>query len=460
MYKTRIILWLGCLLTAVGAQAQSFTLPDYEKVELRNGLTLYLLEQREVPLISLAMVLPAGTVYENQQPGLAAVTADALLFGAGQRSKQDIVEALDFVGARLSTYATKETARIEASFAKKDTELVLGILRDMLVAPTFVPAEWEKLQSRLLAQYDQSKESPRSVIGSYFDAFIYGSHPYGRAGSGTKAGLQAISINDIRTFYQQHYRPQGSALAIVGDFDAKAMRQRLQNLLKDWKGTGKAPGLKLARATPPTTARVLLVDKPDARETTFYIGGPGISRANPDYVALQVINTILGARFTSWLNDELRVNSGLTYGARSAFQTLRDGGTFTISTFTKNESTEAAVDLALKTYSRLHGQGIDAQTLASAKNYVKGQLPPRYETSSDLAELLVDMYWYGFDEQFINTFEQRVDALDVERANALSRQYFPRDNLQFVLIGRAEELRELAKKWGTVSEKAITDDGF
>lgn len=460
MCKTKLYLLLFALLPILGLQGQGFSLPKYEKVQLRNGLTVYLMEQHEVPLVSLAMVLPAGTIYESEQPGLAAVTADALLFGAGKRSKQEIVEALDFVGADLSTYATKETARIEASFAKKDADLVLGIVSDMLLAPKFAADEWEKLQSRLLAQYDQSKESPRAVIGSYFDAFVYGNHPYGKPSSGTKAGLQQIDINAIRTFYQQHYRPQGAALAVVGDFDAKAMRQKLQDLFKDWKGSGKAPALKIDRTATPQAARVLLVDKPDARETTFYIGGPGISRANPDYVPLLVINTILGGRFTSWLNDELRVNSGLTYGARSAFNTLREGGTFAISTFTKNESTEAAIDLALKTYGRLHTQGIDEKTLTSAKNYVKGQFPPRFETSSELAELLVDMYWYGFDERFINSFQQQVDALDIAQANALAGKYFPKENLQFVLIGQADELRQLAKKWGAVSEKKIDADGF
>jgi predicted Zn-dependent peptidase len=168
----------------------------------------------------------------------------------------------------------------------------------------------------------------------------------------------------------------------------------------------------------------------------------------------------LGGRFTSWLNDELRVNSGLTYGARSSFGSFKEGGKFVISTFTKNESTEEAVDLALKTYGRMHGQGIDEATLESAKNYVQGQYPPRYETAGSLASLLTDMYWYGFDENFINTFQEKVGKLDVAEANRIANTYFPKENLQFVLIGKAEDLRELAKKWGEVTEKEITADGF
>jgi zinc protease len=458
-YTLRILI-LGLLLLGSVAHAQQFKLPAYQKVQLPNGLSLYLLEQREVPLISVSAVLPAGTIYEQDKPGLASVTADALLFGAGTRSKQQIEEELDFVGASLNTWATKETARLQASFAKKDSEMVLGIIRDLLVNPRFDAAEWEKLQSRRLVEYDQAKESPRSVIANYFQAFVWENHHYGQASSGTKASLQNLSIADIRSYYQRQYQPAGSAIAIVGDFDAKQMRRQIQTLFKDWKGKGEGARLQLAELPQPQQARVLLVNKPDASETTFYIGGPGVARNNPDWVAIQVINTILGGRFTSWLNDELRVNSGLTYGARSNFDSYRQGGNFVISTFTKGESTEAAIDLALKTYDRLHQTGIDAETLESAKNYVKGQFPPRYETAASLAGLLTDMHWYGFDERFINTFQQKVGELDVSKANAIARQYFPKDKLQFVLIGKADELQEVAAKWGTVSRKEIKEDGF
>jgi predicted Zn-dependent peptidase len=139
----------------------------------------------------------------------------------------------------------------------------------------------------------------------------------------------------------------------------------------------------------------------------------GIRRDNPDFVAIDVVNTVFGGRFTSWLNDELRVNSGLTYGARSGFAPLKNSGTFSISTFTATKTTEATLDKALRVLDSLHKKGIDEKTLASAKNYVKGQFPPKYETASQLAGLLTQMFWYGFDESFINNFQANVDGLTV-----------------------------------------------
>jgi predicted Zn-dependent peptidase len=209
---------------------------------------------------------------------------------------------------------------------------------------------------------------------------------------------------------------------------------------------------------PVSAAKVLLVNKGDAKETTFIIGGPGVPRSNPDYVAMEVVNTVFGGRFTSWLNDELRVNTGLTYGASSSFSRLKNAGTFQISTFTALKNTEAAIDKSLEVLNKLHTTGIDERTLTSAKNYVKGGFPPRYETSGQLANLLTQMFWYGFDESFINNFQKNVDELTVAKAKEIVAKYYPKNNLQFVLVGKADDIRKIAAKYGTVAEVQIKDE--
>ena len=171
------------------------------------------------------------------------------------------------------------------------------------------------------------------------------------------------------------------------------------------------------------------------------------------------MNTVLGGRFTSWLNDELRVNTGLTYGANSGFTPLKNGGTFRISTFTATKNTEAAIDKALEVFDRLHKTGIDEKALTSAKNYVKGQFPPNYETSGQLAGLLTTMFWYGFDESFINNFQKNVDELTVDKAKQIIAQYFPKNNLQFILVGKGEAIGKIAEKYGKVTEVNIKDEG-
>jgi predicted Zn-dependent peptidase len=207
-------------------------------------------------------------------------------------------------------------------------------------------------------------------------------------------------------------------------------------------------------------SRVLIVNKNDAKETTFLIGGKGINRNNSDFTEIQVINTILGDRFTSWLNEELRINSGLTYGVRSMFVPYKNLGTFFISTFTSIENTEKAIDLALKVLNRLHTTGITDKVLNSAKSYIKGQFPPDYETSGELANLLTSMAFYGFDDSYINNFEKKVDEMTVARANEIVKKYFPKENLQFTVIGKASVIKDIVKKYGEIIEKEITADGF
>jgi predicted Zn-dependent peptidase len=441
-------------------QSASFKVPAYEKTVLKNGLTVYLMEQHEVPMVNVSAIFPAGAIYDGQQSGLATMTAEALMHGTKNKSKSQIEEELDFIGATVSTYASKEAAGLSAKFASKDKDKVLSIIRDVMLTPTFNTAEFEKEKKLLLAGLEQAKESPRNVIGNYFDQLTYGDHVYANPESGRAASVAKLTAADAQKFYKTNYIPNGSAIAIVGDFNAKEMRAKLSALFSGWE-KGSAPANAANKPVGATnTARVLLVNKDDARETTFYIGGPGVPRNNPDYVAMEVVNTLFGGRFTSWLNDELRVNTGLTYGARSGFNRLKNAGSFNISTFTATKNTEAAIDKALEVLNRLHTTGIDENTLTSAKNYVKGQFPPRYETAGQLAGLLTQMFWYNFNESFINNFQKSVDELSAAKAKEIVAKYFPKNNLQFVLVGKAEDIRKIAEKYGKVTEVQIKDDGI
>jgi zinc protease len=438
-----------------------FKLPAYEKVVLNNGLTVYLMEQHEVPLIYVSAVFPAGAMKDAGKSGLASITAESLLFGTRSYTKAELEEAFDFLGSSVSVDASQEMASLNASFMASHQDKVLPMIKEIIVDPVFNGDEFSKKQTRLLVQLDQLRESPRNVIGTYFNKFIFDQHPYGNPQSGTKASVSKLTVDDAKAFYKVNYVPNGSAIAVVGDFKAKDMKAKLQKLFKDWKkGAAEGANLKVNEPAPLAGNRVLLVNKDDAKETTFFIGAKGISRDNPDYVGIQVINTILGGRFTSWLNDELRVNSGLTYGARSSFNPLSKAGTFAISTFTQTSTTTEAIDLALQVLDRLHTKGIDETTLASAKNYVKGQFPPRYETAGSQADLLTSMYWYGYDESFINNFQRNVDGVTAEKAKEIVDKYFPKSNLQFVMIGKASEIRDKVKRYGPVTEKEVTADEF
>ena len=438
-----------------------FKLPAYETFTLDNGLTVFLMEKKDVPLISFSAVFDGGVIKDGEISGLASFTAEALRFGTTNYSKSQIDSIFNFYGSNVSTYANADYSGLYTQFMKENTETLLSVVKEIILAPTFPDEEIQKRKQRWIAEIDQAKESPRSVLGSYFNKKIFGDSPYGNPGRGTKAGIESISNEKVKEFYNTYYRSENSSIAVVGDFKSSDMKKTIEKYFGGWKNESPKIifDIKMMNKSFESSS-VYLINKANATETTFIFGSYGITKSNQDQIQLDVINTILGGRFTSWLNDELRINTGLTYGAGSRFAQYKYSGTFYISTFTATKNTEAAIDLAIKTYERLFEDEIDEETLQSAKNYVKGQFPPGYETMGSLAGFLTQKYVYGLDDSLINNFEDEVNGLTLERANGLIKKYFPKDNLQFVMIGKAEEIRDIVSKYGEVTERNIDEDGY
>ena len=207
--------------------------------------------------------------------------------------------------------------------------------------------------------------------------------------------------------------------------------------------------------------RLLLIDKPDASQTYFGIGNIGVARDDPDRVAIRVVNTIFGGSFTSMLNEELRVKSGYTFGARSFFDERKLPGAFGIFIFTKNQTTTQAIDLALQVQHDLHKNGVTPEQLASAKNYIKGQFPTSLETSKQLAEIIAVHDFYGLGDDEVNEFAARVDAVTPEAARRVIDKHFPDDNVVLVLIGKTAEIGHAVEKYAEKrDQREISDPGF
>jgi zinc protease len=456
------IITLAMLLipSLTNSQSVKYTLPPYVKYKLNNGLTVYLMEQHSVPLIVVTAAFEAGAIKDGEKQGLASLTAEALMFGTEKFTKQELESNLDFLGANISTGASLESASLFASFMKKDQDKIFEMVNQILTKPAFNEQDFAKRYARKKVELERAKESPGQVIGNYYSHFLYGTHPYGTAVGGTLKSVETIKIQDIKDFYKKNFTLDRACISIVGDFDVTAMKAQVTKYFGSWKTAQSNSGNIPAPTIDPKSPGILLVDKDNSIETRFMFGGKGLPRSNPDYIAVQVINTILGDRFTSWLNDALRVNAGLTYGAGSSFRYNKLGGSFVISSYTRNATTIQAIDLAIDVLNRLHTNGIDEETLLSAKNYMKGQFPPQHETIASKARLLNEMFIYGFNEKFINDFVKNVDAVTIEKSKEVINKYFPSKNLQFVLIGKASEIRDQIKKYGTLVEKNIKDEGF
>lgn len=457
---TKILILTVAMAASLLGQIQ---MPKYERVVLGNGATLVLMPRKELPLLSIATMVRGGAEADPEGlDGLANLTSEMLLRGTAKRTRDQIGEEGDRLGATIQIATSRHSSVIQMEVLAKNAMPALALLEDVLRNPAFSEQETSLMLRQRLDAAKAMKDNPQQAVGPYFDAFFFGkNHPYGRQTTGTELTLAKVNRMALEGFWKQNYVGKNLFVVLAGDFDPATLGARVKELFGAFPA-GNAftfRGASLVKANGP---RVLLVDKPDATQTYFRIGMPGLSATTQERTAIELVNTLFGGRFTSMLNDALRVESGLTYGANSMVTQDRLDGAIAIGTFTKTESTEAAVDLALQQLDKLRANGISAEQLASAKAYVKGTYPTRrLETTDQLAAMILQMDINGWNRGEVDDFVSRLDSVTVEQANAAARKFYQRENLTFVLLGNAEKIRSVAKKYSpNVIEKKITEPGY
>jgi zinc protease len=449
------------LLLAFVAEGQTLKLPPHEKITLKNGMTVLLMEKRGVPMVSFAAIVKAGSTLDPAgQEGLASVTAGLLRKGTAKRSAQKFAEDLDFIGASFGADASADFTALSAECLTKDLDRGLDLLGDAMLHPAFPQGEVDKLLAQSVDGIKAAKDEAQSVVLNYYYGYLFAKHPYARSEGGDELSLARIKRDAIVKFYEANYTPGNTILAVAGEFNAVQLKKKLEEVFAAWPAQGATPPA-LTAPQPVKGKRLLLIDKPDSTQTFFAIGNVGTSVTEPDRVAIRVVNTIFGGRFTSQLNEALRVESGLTYGAESFFDSKKQPGAFVIFSYTKNESTAQAIDLALKVLDKLHKEGVTADELASAKAYIKGQFPPNIETSGQLARRIASDDFYGLTDDEINQLEARIDGVTLPAAKQAIEKHFPAENLVFLLIGKASAIRPTVEKYAPQQDtRKISEPGF
>jgi zinc protease len=424
-------------------------LPQYTKDTLPNGAVIAMMPRTGVPLVHFRVLIKGGVESDPaDKAGLANVTVSLLRRGTAKRSAEQFAEELDFLGGSFNALFDAQlgsATAISAEFLTKDFDKGLDLLADAVLHPAFTDTEVRKEVTRDVDALKSLKDNPQASINQYFRPAFYGrAHPYGNPGD--EISVARIQRQDIVNYHEKFYCGKNMLIVVTGDFDAAAARAKLAQVF------GAAPaGIAYAWRTAPPMSRkgqMLLIDKPDATQTYFQIAQPGVDKKNSDLTTLRIINTLFGGRFTSMLNDELRVNSGLTYGASSILGQDRLPGAIVVSTYTKNDTTTQAIDMALDVLRRLNEKGITAEQLASAKAYVKGLYPTqRLETIDQLASLIGEIELYGLGRDEVDGYFARIDAITLEQANATIRKYYKTDDLTFVVLGAADKIREQMKKY-------------
>lgn len=461
MSRLRFLFAALAALAMSAASAAGIRLPDYQTVRLDNGATLLLAPRKEVPLIAATVLVRGGSLADPAgKEGTADLLADMLSKGAGSRDALAFAQAVDGAGGSLAFASSGEALVANAQFLAKDADLMLALLADALLRPRMDPAEFDKLRKRAIDGLAAAKDAdPRRLIGQYADSWLFRGHPYGRPDSGDETSLAKITLEDLQAFRRQQMGGDRLIIAIAGDFDPTQVTAQVRQAFGTWgKATGALPQVP-AKARE-SGRRVLLVDKPGATQTYFALTNVGSYHGDPQRAAQDLVQTAFGGRFTSMLNTELRVKSGLTYGARSQIDRPRQPGAVEISSFTKTETTQAAIDLAIATLDRLHREGLDAATLQSAKHYIAGQFPPSLETAPQLANAIAWLALYGDGREYIDDYLDQVAAATPAQV-AAARAVFPASqDLVIVAIGDAAKIRDVMRRYGPLTEMKLSDPRF
>jgi zinc protease len=436
--------------------------PAHERFQLPNGLTVVLLRKPEVPMIAFAAVIRGGGLADPaDKPGVASIVAGLLDKGAGSRSAFEFADAAAGVGGAFAAGPSAESITASGQFLSRDRALMLELLADALMRPRLETAEFEKLRDREIELIKSAKDSdPSSLTSAYGRAFLFGAHPYGRPLGGSERSLAAITHADVLAFHRAQFGADRTTLVFTGDIDPKWLRKEVGRAFSRWqKATGAIPALEPA----PRIAgrRVLLVDAPGSVQTYFWLGNVGVDRRYTGRPALDLVNTVYGGRFTSILNTELRVKSGLSYGASSSFTRGSVPGEFAIRSFVLTENTGKALELTLKTLDDLAAQDIAPDMLESARSYVLGQFPLRLETAGHWAGTMSELELYGLPTSYIENYGRDVQGVTAASAKRVVAEAFPStQNLAMVFIGDAAKIRDDLKKLGPMTEMSLGAPDF
>jgi zinc protease len=466
--KKIVLIALACSLIALivsppALVAAGSALPLPAKIVLGNGMTVYFLRNPDLPLVSFRMVVRgAGSAFEPAEAeGVANLVAALMTKGTAKMGAEAVAEALDFMGASLSVSATEEYAQVSGDGLAGQFPRLMEIASDCLTGPAFRDDEFAKERAQRIDGLKAAKDNPGAAVRYYFQKAYFGSHPMGHLASGTETSLGNMTVQAVKDFYKSRFRPDRAIAAVVGDVDAGALKVLLERTFGLWRNPSAAATADIIPPLPkPGSLKLLLVDKPDATQAYFVLGAPGYAMGDKVTPQAAIMNTLWGGRFTSWLNTELRIKRGLTYGASSTFRTWLPGGIFSVSSYTKNDKIGEMLDITFGLLARAAKEGFSSEEIESARNYVQGQFPPTLETNASKAGAYVRLAFYKLGFDYYDTYMTAIGKVSAAEAKAAAAALLPRKDYVLVVVGKAAEIRPLLAKFGSWQEKKIADPGF
>lgn len=414
------------------ATMRPLQLPPFQRFRMANGLEVVVVANHELPLVSIGLTMQAGDRYDPPgKEGLASIVADALLKGTASRDADEIALTIESVGASLNASAGADFFTVSTTVLKDNLPLAMDLISDVLLHPTFPPDEVELTRTRQQSGLKAQEAQPAFLAARFFNAGLYGDHPYGRTATSTTLG--AITRDDVVQFQERQLRPGGAVLVLAGDLTEGEAREIAEQYLGEWSGSPTPPA-EAPLPTPQPTS-ILLVNRPGSAQSNIRVGNLALEPGDPDYYAAVVANQILGAGADSRLFLILREDKGWTYGAYSNLNRPRGVGRFQASTEVRTEVTDSSLTELLHQIDRMRRETVADSELTAAEGFLLGSFPLRVETPQQIAGQVRTVELLRLGDDYLQQYRERLAAVNADAVEQVARRLMKPDSAVIVVVG-------------------------
>ncbi len=412
------------------------------RYELDNGLVLVMLEDHRLPMVSIGMTLRRGAASESiEEAGLAQFATELMKRGAGERDALALASATDQIGASLGVAADFDSMTAQIGALTRDLDRLIEILADLVLRPRFDPAEAQRTRDELFAAMERAKQEPNYLEQKQAIATLYPGLRAGLPISGTPESVARFDSQIAREFHGRMFIPNNAVFFASGDIVPEELLARVGSAFGAWPA-GEIPAAGSPLPTPvPLERQIVIVDRPDLVQTRITLIHEGLARTDPERISASLLNSVVGGGgFSSRLTKRLRSDAGLTYGVDSGFSMYREGGNFSVSTFTRVAEVRRVIDIILSELELVRTSPPSQQELDNARALAVGGFQLGLETSHALLAALVNLNVYSLPENSIDTYRSRIRATTTEDTRRLAQQLIHPERAGIVLVGPAEVL--------------------
>jgi zinc protease len=416
-------------------------LPAPVKFTLDNGLTVLLVEDHSMPVLSAEIISRAGSYNDPKfKSGLATLTAEVMGDGTTSRDLTKLATDEERIGTQIATAAGMDSATISLNMLTAHTTEGMSLLADVSEHPGFRAADMDRRRKQRLVRIAQETDNVGSMAMRVGPKLVFGDEPYGRSGTGTADSVGSLVSADAADFYAAHYGPMDSALILSGDVTRAQSESIAREYFGKWTVKAAANAMAATAAAAPAApvpqpTRVVIVDKPGAPQTALEVFGIGVPADSPDANVLTVMNYTLGSSFASRINMNLREAHGYTYGASSSFTDYLDGGMFVAGGLVRTDVTAPAAKELMNEIREFPAKPSTAEELAAAKEASIQGLPGRFETTSAVVRAMDSIFLYERPLSYYANLPSKYEAVTEADIARVAQQYVRPDQLVIVTAG-------------------------